>query len=153
MPPPDARGYKYTNQLLYDYNVGITFKFQADSTAWNTRRVLQGRRSRRGGGRGLQVALGKAEAFWLEMQLPRGEGGGEDGDLLRMVDEERLGANARAAVASTVGGAFAFGAAMEIAAVAPPVVSMIMGTTAARVRTFTLSLLFTVSPATGRGGE
>ena len=30
--------------------------------------------------------------------------------LLRMVDEERLGANARAAVASTVGGAFAFGA-------------------------------------------
>ena len=41
--------------------------------------------------------------------------------LLRMVDEERLGANARAAVASTVGGAFAFGAAMEIAAVAPRV--------------------------------
>ena len=38
--------------------------------------------------------------------------------LLRMVDEERLGANARAAVAGTVGSALALGAAMQEAAMA-----------------------------------
>ena len=40
------------------------------------------------------------------------------GNLPRMVDEERLGADARAAVAGTVGSALALGAAMQVAAMA-----------------------------------
>ena len=63
-----------------------------------------------------------------------------------MVDEERFGADARAAVVGTAWGtvdiAFAPGAVMQVAAqwrrecgASPPVVSTIMGTTDARVRT------------------